>query len=90
MQRMSRRHIRLLRETVAFSSDVASGIAGLLERRLRRPRRRHRPARREDVPAEDAPQSPYPLQVDRHEFRPVRDENPDDHRYRWTHYNTRG
>jgi len=43
-----------------------------------------------DVPAEDATQNPYPLQVDRHEFRPVRDENPDDHRYRWSHYNTRG
>src|SRR3954464_12025470 len=76
MQRMSRRHFRLLRETVAFSSDAAAGIAGLPDRRLRRPRRGHRPARREDVPAEDATQSPYPLEVDRHEFRPVRDENP--------------
>ena len=30
MQRISRRQIRLLRETVAFSSDAAAGIAGLL------------------------------------------------------------
>ena len=54
MQRMSRRQIRLPREIVAFSSDAAAGIAGLPDRRLRRPRRRHRPARREDVPAEGA------------------------------------
>jgi len=51
MQRISRRQIRLLRATVAFCSDAAAGIAGLPDRRLRRPRRRHRPARREDVPA---------------------------------------
>ena len=57
MQRMSRRQIRLLRETVAFSSDAAAGIAGLPDRRLRRPRRRHRPARREDVPAEGVTQA---------------------------------
>ena len=56
MQCMSRQ-IRLLRETVAFSSDAAAGIAGLPERRLRRPRRRHRPARREDVPPEGATQA---------------------------------
>ena len=60
MQRMSRRQIRLLRETVAFSSDAAAGIAGLPEHRLRRPRRRHRPARREDVPAEGATPKPVP------------------------------
>jgi len=55
MQRISRRQIRLLRATVAFCSDAAAGIAGLPDRRLRRPRRRHRPARREDVPAEGTP-----------------------------------
>lgn len=30
MQRMSRRQIRLRRETVAISSDAAAGIAGFL------------------------------------------------------------
>jgi hypothetical protein len=57
MQRMSHRQIRLRRETVAISSDAAAGIAGLPDRRLRRPRRQHRPARREDVPAEGATQA---------------------------------
>ena len=73
------------RLTMQRMSDAAAGIAGLPDRRLRRPRRRHRPARREDVPAEAAPQGPYALQVHRHEFRPVRDENPDHHRQRMAH-----
>ena len=57
MQRKSLRQIRLLRQTVAFSTDAAAGIAGLPDRRLRRPCRRHRPARREDAPAEGATQA---------------------------------